>query len=185
MLKNRLIPVLFLMNGYLVRSELFNNHQILGNPFAQVGRYNDWNVDELIYIDITREGSYENRSDLGDVQNARTYEQIIKEVSKKCFMPLAFGGGIKTLEDARRRFELGSDKVTVNSEAVRNPDFINQLASEFGSQAIIISIDSKRVSRNKNKVFIEWGNRETSLETEKWAYEARERGWRNTNQFYR
>ena len=176
MLKNRLIPVLFLMNGYLVRSELFNNHQILGNPFAQVGRYNDWNVDELIYIDITREGSYENRSDLGDVQNARTYEQIIKEVSKKCFMPLAFGGGIKTLEDARRRFELGSDKVTVNSEAVRNPDFINQLASEFGSQAIIISIDSKRVSSNKNKVFIECGNRETIWETEKWAYEAQERG---------
>ena len=155
MLKNRLIPVLFLKNGFLVRSELFSNHQKLGNPYAQVTRYNDWDVDELIYLDITREGNYENRSDLGDVKNLKTFEEIIKEVSSKCFMPLTFGGGIKTIDDARSRFELGSDKITINSQAIKDPNFITQLAEEFGSQAIILSIDSKLTEDKINKVFTE------------------------------
>ena len=176
MLKNRLIPVLFLKNGFLVRSELFSNHQKLGNPYAQVTRYNDWDVDELIYLDITREGNYENRSDLGDVKNLKTYEEIIKEVSSKCFMPLTFGGGIKTIDDARSRFELGSDKITINSQAIKDPSFINQLAEEFGSQAIILSIDSKLTEDKINKVFTEWGSKETNLKTVDWARECQERG---------
>ena len=127
MLKTRLIPILFLRNGYLVRSEGFTLHQNLGNPVAQVERYNSWNVDELIYIDITRHGDHSNqRCDLGGFQKGspQTIDEIIQAVSAKCFMPLTFGGGIRTLQDARRRFELGADKVTINSQALREPEFI-------------------------------------------------------------
>ena len=179
MLKNRLIPVLFLRNGYLVRSEGFTLHQNLGNPVAQVERYNAWDVDELIYIDITRDGGHENqRSDLGAIKGGapQTLEEIIRVVSEKCFMPLTFGGGIRTLDDARRRFELGADKVTINSQALSEPEFITTLAREFGSQAVVVSIDAWRVEGGECKVFTEWGELNTGLVPHVWAHEAQERG---------
>jgi cyclase len=178
MLKNRLIPILFLRNGYLVRSEAFTLHQNLGNPVAQVERYNAWDVDELIYIDITRDGGHDNqRSDLGGIQGGapKTLEEIIQVVSEKCFMPLTFGGGIRTLEDARRRFELGADKVTINSQALREPVFITALAREFGSQAVVVSIDAWQRPEGC-RVFDEWGSRDTGLTPQGWAHEAQERG---------
>lgn len=178
MLKNRLIPVLFLRNGYLVRSEGFTLHQNLGNSVAQVERYNAWDVDELIYIDITRDGGHDNqRSDLGGIQGGapQTIDEIIQVVSAKCFMPLTFGGGIRTLEDARRRFELGADKVTINSQALREPAFITALAREFGSQAVVVSIDAKQ-GLEGFRVFDEWGSRDTGLTPQGWARKAQERG---------
>lgn len=177
MLKNRLIPVLFLRNGYLVRSEGFTLHQNIGNPVAQVQRYNAWDVDELIYIDITRDGSHDNqRSDLGGIQGApKTIGEIIQVVAAKCFMPLTFGGGIRTLEDARRRFELGADKVTINSQALSEPAFITALAREFGSQAVVVSIDAKQALEGC-RVFDEWGSHDTGLTPQGWAHEAQERG---------
>ena len=178
MLKNRLIPVLFLRNGYLVRSEGFTLHQNLGNPVAQVERYNAWDVDELIYIDITCDGGHDNqRSDLGGIQGGapQTIDEIIQVVAAKCFMPLTFGGGIRTLEDARRRFELGADKVTINSQALREPAFITALAREFGSQAVVVSIDAKQ-GLEGFRVFDEWGGRDTGLTPQGWALEAQERG---------
>lgn len=178
MLKNRLIPVLFLRNGFLVRSEGFTLHQNLGNPVAQVDRYNAWDVDELIYIDITRDGGHDNqRCDLGGNQwgRAQTINEIIKVVSAKCFMPLTFGGGIRTLDDARKRFELGADKVTINSQALREPAFISALAREFGSQAVVVSIDAKRGSEGYC-VYDEWGTSNTRLTPQEWAHEAQERG---------
>lgn len=178
MLKNRLIPVLFLRNGYLVRSEGFTLHQNLGNPVAQVERYNAWEVDELIYIDITRDGGHDNqRSDLGGIHGRapNTIEEIIRVVSAKCFMPLTFGGGIRRLEEARRRFELGADKVTINSHALREPSFITALAREFGSQAVVVSIDARH-SPEGYRVFDEWGTRDTGLTPQGWAQEVQERG---------
>lgn len=179
MLKYRLIPVLFLRNGYLVRSEGFTVHQNLGNPVAQVERYNAWDVDELIYIDITQSGDHSNqRTDLGAIKGgaSKTLEEIIQVVAAKCFMPLTFGGGIRTLNDARRRFELGADKVTINSQALREPDFITNLAREFGSQAVVISIDARRAENGDCKVFTEWGSLNTGLAPHTWAHEAQERG---------
>lgn len=181
MLKNRLIPVLFFRNGYLVRSEEFSIHQNLGNPIAQVERYNEWDVDELIYIDISEKSDfsfsqldfdYRNK----DKDKAQNFEDIIKIVSKKCFMPLTFGGGIRTMQDARRRFELGADKITINSQAIISPSFITELANEFGSQAIIISIDAKRINRNSCEVFTSWGRKSTGMTTDKWAKEVENLG---------
>lgn len=179
MLKYRLIPVLFLRNGYLVRSEEFTLHQNLGNPVAQVERYNAWDVDELIYIDITRAGDHGNqRGDLGAIKGGspQTLDEIIRLVAGKCFMPLTFGGGIRTVDDARRRFELGADKVTINSQALREPEFITNLAREFGSQAVVVSIDARRLEDGDCKVFTEWGSLNTGLAPHCWAREAQERG---------
>ena len=179
MLKNRLIPVLFLKNGFLVRSEKFTIHKNIGNPIAQVQRYNDWDVDELIYIDITRSGGHDyKRKDLGGIDNNSTnsIENIIKSVSQKCFMPFTFGGGIKTIEDARKRFKLGADKITINSQAIKNGEFITELANEFGSQAIVVSIDAQRNDENLLKVYKDFGVEETSLKPSDWAKECQERG---------
>ena len=175
----RIIPVLFLKNGHLVRSESFDFHQNLGNPLAQVERYNDWNVDELIYIDITKDGNYDyQRRDLGGIDRSSTniIRDIINLVSKKCFMPLTFGGGIKTLEDARLRLELGADKITVNSQALKNPNFITELAHEFGSQAVVVSIDAKLTFKGGHTVFSEWGEKNFKILPYLWAKEAQERG---------
>ncbi len=179
MLKNRLIPVLFLQNGYLVRSETFSNHKKLGNPVAQLERYNDWDVDELIYIDITKDGDYrDQRTDLGGSKfnSVNSIEDIIKEIASKCFMPITFGGGIRTLEDARIRFELGADKITINSQAIREPEIITSLAEEFGSQAVIVSIDALQLPNKKYAVYSNWGAENTGKNADEWAREAQERG---------
>lgn len=179
MLKDRLIPVLFLRNGYLVRSESFQVHQNLGNPVAQVERYDAWDVDELIYIDITRSGHHDyQRSDLGGLRGVlpATFEEIIPVVAEKCFMPLTFGGGIRTLEDARRRFESGADKITVNTQALQDPSFISALAHEFGSQAVVVSIDARLIEGGAHQVFSQWGSVPTGRDPRDWAREAQERG---------
>ncbi len=177
MLKNRLIAVLYLKNGFLVRSEGFDLHQRLGNPVAQVTRYNAWDVDELIYIDISRQRDYDlNRDDLGGVKNARSIEEIIPIVAKKCFMPLTFGGWIRTLEDIRVRMSLGSDKVTINTQALADPEFITAAAEKFGSQAIVVSIDVLRHGDGSHEVFSGWGKEATGRSPEDWAREAEERG---------
>jgi len=177
MLKNRLIPVLFLKNGFLVRSEGFSYHQKLGNPITQVARYNAWNVDELIYIDISRDDWYDrNRDDIGAMDNPNNLQEIIKEVSKKCFMPLAFGGRIRTLDEIKNRLSLGADKVTINSHALENPEFIKEASEMFGSQAIIVSIDVSINSQQKHEVMNNFGQDFTGLSPEKWAKKAERMG---------
>ncbi len=177
MLKNRLIAVLYLKNGFLVRSEGFDLHQRLGNPVAQVTRYNAWDVDELIYIDISRKRDYDlNRDDLGGVENARSIEEIIPIVAKKCFMPLTFGGWIRTLDDISLRMSLGADKVTINTQALADPEFITAAAQRFGSQAIVVSIDALCHEDGRHEVFSGWGKEATGRRPEEWAMEAEERG---------
>ena len=179
MLKNRLIPVLFLRNGHLVRSENFSVHQNLGNPVSQVERYNTWSVDELIYIDITQHGFHNNhRSDLGGLkgETPQTIEDIISIVASKCFMPLTFGGGIRTLEDVRRRLSMGADKVTINSQALQEPNFITAAAKEFGSQAVVVSMDALCKDDGGHEIYTAWGRKPTGKTPAEWACEAQERG---------
>ena len=107
--------MLFLKNGLIVRSENFSYHQNLGNPVAEVKRYSDWNVDELIYIDISREKYYDLRRDDLKLSNQPDILEIIRQVSKACFMPLTFGGGIRNINDIRCRIQNGADKVTINT----------------------------------------------------------------------
>jgi cyclase len=167
MLKRRLIPVLFLKNGLIVRSEGFHYHQNIGNILAEARRYNEWNVDELIYIDISREKFYDLRRDDLNVASHDNILDIIEEISKVCFMPLTFGGGIRTIEDIRQRLRKGADKVTLNTAALENPEFITEASKIFGAQCIVVSIDYKDV-QGKPTVF-KGGHTPTEWDPLEWA----------------
>ena len=169
MLKKRLIPCLFLMNGLVVRSEKFDFHQILGNPLNQVERYNDWAIDELIYIDISRDNQYDLRRDDLKVKNKNNLLEIISEISKKCFVPLTFGGKIRTIEDIRQRIKYGADKITINTLAIENPKFISEAAKIFGSQCIIVSMDIKKNEKNEYEVYKKFGEIGTGMHPLEWA----------------
>ena len=176
MLKKRLIPILLLQNGMLMRSELFKIHQVIGNPIYEVQRFNEWNVDELVYLDITREGEYDLRRDDHKVKGLNDPLTILDMVSRTCFMPLAWGGRIRTVEDMRERTSRGADKIIVNSQAFRTPELLTEGAKMFGSQAIVVSIDSFRHPDGRNEVFIDGGRTPTGVTPEEWARETEERG---------
>jgi cyclase len=179
MLKTRVIPVLFLKRGFLVRSELFTTHQNLGNPTTQVSRFNSWNVDELIYIDITPDESYDiQRDDLGGAgfSNPGNFLDIVELVATQCFMPLTVGGKIRTLEDARLRLRLGADKVTVNTAALEDPGLITSCAGEFGSQAVVVSVDARRHDDGRCEVFSHLGARASGRDPVAWCRDAQDRG---------
>jgi imidazole glycerol-phosphate synthase subunit HisF len=174
-LKTRLIPCLLLKNGIVVRSEEFTLHQAVGNPIHQVERFSAWAVDELIYIDITREGAHDLRRDDQKVKSESELLGIVEEISRSCFVPLTFGGGIRTVEDVRARLAAGADKVTINTQAVDEPEFITEAAGVFGSQAIIVSIDAKARGGGW-EVHTRWGKNATGLDVVEWAREAERRG---------
>jgi imidazole glycerol-phosphate synthase subunit HisF len=176
MLKTRLIPCLLLKNGLLVRSEEFTFHQIVGNPISQVDRFSSWAVDELIYIDITREGEYDMRRDDHKVKVKRDILDIIEDISRSCFMPLTFGGGIRTLEEIRARLAHGADKVTINTMAYEHPEFITDAARLFGSQAIVVSVDVRRQAKGEWEVYTRWGRQATGRSVQSWVQEAERRG---------
>jgi cyclase len=175
-LKTRLIPCLLLMNGLLVRSEGFRTHQVVGNPVHQVERFSAWAVDELIYIDITREGAHDLRRDDHKIKAKGDLLEIIEEVARSCFVPLTFGGGIRTLDDIRARLARGADKVAVNTRAVEDSAFIESSAAAFGSQAIVVSIDAQARPEGGWEVMTQWGRHATGLDVVEWAREAERRG---------
>lgn len=176
MLKTRLIPCLLLKNGHLVRSEEFSFHQIVGNPVTQVERFNAWTVDELIYLDITREGTHDLRRDDHKVKIEDDILRIIDLVSRQCFMPLTFGGGIRTVEDIRARLASGADKVTINTAALADPAFITEAARIFGSQAIVVSIDALKRGEGEWEAMGGWGRAPSGRDVVSWAQEAERRG---------
>lgn len=133
-MKKRIIPVVFALDGYLVRSEAFSWHQRLGNLTAQVERYSEWNLDELVYIDI------------GATRAQQLYDQTyfvnnVSKVAEVCRMPLTFGGGILTERHAGNLFRYGADKVVISTGALVNPTLVRDLSRVFGSQAICVSLD--------------------------------------------
>lgn len=176
MLKKRLIPVLLLKNGLLVRSELFKIHQVIGNPIYEVQRFNEWNVDELIYLDITRDEFYDLGRDDHKVKGLNDPMSILDAVSKSCFMPLTWGGRIRSIEAIRQLINHGADKVTLNYAAVRTPNLITEGSKIFGSQAIVVSVDVLRHMNGKYEVFTEGGRMSTGLDPKAWAREVEDRG---------
>lgn len=141
MKKTRLIPIILLQNGFIVKSKRFSKYQRLGNPVTTVKRLSEWASDELIYLDITKEGSYDlNRDDLA-FHNHNSILDIIKDVSNHTLMPITVGGGIKTLSDIESRLSSGADKIAINTIALNSPSFIKESAKEFGSQCIVVSVD--------------------------------------------
>jgi len=168
MLAKRIIPCLDVHAGRVVKGVNFINLRDAGDPVEIARGYEAAGADELVFLDIT--ASHEQRDILLDVV-ARTAEQV--------FMPLTVGGGIRHLEDIRRLLNAGADKVSINSAAVRNPDFIRQAAERFGRQCIVVNIDPKRVRRDGREVWdvhINGGRIPTGLEAVPWAQRVEELG---------
>jgi len=160
----------------LVRSEAFRIHQALGNPIHEVARFNEWNVDELVYLDISQDNQYDLRRDDHKVRGLADPLEILDAVSRTCFMPLTWGGRIRSLTDIRERISRGADKVAINTAAVRTPELITEGARVFGSQAIVISIDAFRHYDGRTEVFVAGGREATGMAPDTWAREAERRG---------
>jgi imidazole glycerol-phosphate synthase subunit HisF len=165
MLAKRIIPCLDVKDGRVVKGINFVNLRDAGDPVEVAARYEAEGADELVFLDIT--ASHEGRDIMLDVVR-RTAEQV--------FMPLTVGGGIRTLEDIRALLNAGSDKVSINSAAVKNPQFVAEAARRFGSQCIVVNIDPKRVARNWFEVHINGGRVPTGLEAVAWARRVEELG---------
>lgn len=175
MLKRRLIPCLFLQNGLIVRSQEFQEFKQLGNPLSQLERLNDWNADELIYVDITREGSYDLKRDDLKIQSRNDILAILRDISTRCFMPLSFGGRIRSLEQVDAFIANGADKVVINTGAYLHPALITQVAEKYGSQAMVAAIDVKKEPGGYG-VYIHNGRQRVDTSLEAWAREAVRRG---------
>lgn len=177
MVRPRLIPCLLLKNGLIVRSQRFAVHQDIGNPMSTVKRFSDWNVDELILLDISREDYHDlRRDDLQQRYTGTSALDVLGAVSRVCFMPLAFGGRIRSLEDMRLRLSAGADKCVINSMAVEDPGFISRAARRFGSQCVVVSIDVKQHDDGSYEVYTRRGTHPTGLDPLVWAQEAERLG---------
>lgn len=139
----RVIPCLLLNNqGALVKTIRFKNPSYVGDPINAVKIYNEKEVDELIVLDI-----------YATIEKRRPPFKIISEIANECFMPLAYGGGVKNMDDLKELFALGVEKVSLNAAAVENPSFVTEAAKTFGSQSIIVSIDVKKNFEGKYEVY--------------------------------
>ncbi|MCA9066837.1 MAG: imidazole glycerol phosphate synthase subunit HisF, partial [Planctomycetaceae bacterium] len=162
------IPCLDVHAGRVVKGVNFVNLQDAGDPVEIARRYEQQGADELVFLDIT--ASHEERDIILDVV-AHTSEQV--------FMPLTVGGGIRNLEDIRRLLNAGCDKVSINSAAVKDPDFVREAALRFGSQCIVVNIDPKRIRKDGREVWdvhINGGRLPTGLEAVPWAQEVERLG---------
>lgn len=177
MLYPRLIPCLLLKQGVIVRSQLFKVHQVIGNPMSTVERFSHWNVDELIILDISAEDYHDlRRDDLHQKYAGTTALDVLREVAKVCFMPLAFGGRIRSLEDIRLRLSAGADKVVINTKACHTPDFITEAARHFGSQCIVVSIDAYQHPDGSYEVYTERSTKPTGTTPADWAKQVEQLG---------
>jgi cyclase len=160
----RIIPCLDIKDGRVVKGVNFVGLKDAGDPVEVAKRYNDEGADEITFLDIT--ATHEKRDTIVD---------ILEKVAKEVFIPLTVGGGIRTLEDIYRLLHVGCDKISINSHAIKNPDFINEASIRFGSSTIVVAIDAKRVGDSWN-VFINGGRIDTGLDALDWAREVQERG---------
>src|SRR3989338_1119290 len=149
MLKTRVIPCLTIKDLRLVKSIRFSEHRNIGSYIAAARVFNARNVDEMLILDL-------------DAEKEGLHQKLIQEIAKECFMPLTVGGGVKTLEDISLLLRLGADKVSINSAAVLDPEFIGAASAQFGTQCIVVSIDA-RFLRGGYEVFIHRGKRATGL----------------------
>ena len=158
MLKARIIPCLDVEGGRIVKGVNFVDLVDAGDPVEQARVYDKAGADELTFLDIT--ASHEGRDTIFDVVS-RTAEQ--------CFMPLTVGGGVRTTDDIRKLLLAGADKVSINTAAVHNPDFVREAAEKFGSQCIVVSVDAKSVGKDKFEIFTHGGRNATGLDAIDWA----------------
>ena len=168
MLAKRIIPCLDVHGGRVVKGVNFVDLRDAGDPVEIAAGYEEQGADELVFLDIT--ASHEEREIILDV---------VRRTSEVCFMPLTVGGGVRTLEDVRALLKAGCDKVSVNSSAVKDPEFVKAAALRFGKQCIVVNMDPKRVERGGREVWdvhIHGGRKPTGLEVVDWARECERLG---------
>ncbi len=168
MKKKRLIPLLLLKNGWLVQSKFFKEYKNLGNPITTVKRLSKWASDELIYLDISTDDTYDLRRDDLNTPNRHSIFELLDDISTSTFMPITVGGKIRTLEDIRARLARGADKIAINTKSLEDTSFITQAAEQFGSQCIVVSIDAKLID-GKYMVMKQSGSINTGHEASAWA----------------
>lgn len=160
MLKKRIIPCLDIKDGSTVKGVNFEDLKNAGDPVELAKKYEQEGADELVFLDIT-----------ATIENRKTFEQLVKDIAKELSIPFTVGGGISSVEDVRKLLVAGADKISINSSAVKNPVLISDLAKEFGSQCIVVAIDTRQVG-GKDLVHIRGGREATELNTVEWAQEA-------------
>ena len=158
MLKSRLIPCLDVKDGRVVKGVNFVDLRDAGDPVEAAKAYDAAGADELCFLDIA--ASHENRGTLLDV---------VQRTAEACFMPLTVGGGVRTASDIRKLLLAGADKVSINSAAVANRDFVREAAEKFGSQCIVVAIDAKRVGEGRWEIFTHGGRRATGIDAVEFA----------------
>jgi imidazole glycerol-phosphate synthase subunit HisF len=167
MLAKRIIPCLDVRDGRVVKGVNFLNLQDAGDPVEQAQIYDAARADELVFLDIT--ATHERRD---------TVRNMVRAVADSVFIPFTVGGGIRSVEDIRAILLAGADKISVNSAAVRRPELITEGAMRFGSQCIVVAIDSKKTAKTPSgwEVYVTGGRTPTGIDTLEWAREAEARG---------
>ena len=158
MLTTRVIPCLDVDKGRVVKGVNFTNLVDAGDPVEQATYYDSQGADELTFLDIT--ASNENRDILYD---------LVQKTAEVCFMPLTIGGGVRNLEDIRKLLLAGADKVSINTQAVQNPEIVKNAAEKFGNQCIVVAIDARKVKNGKWEIFTHGGRNATGLDALDWS----------------
>ncbi len=164
MLKTRIIPCLDVKNGRVVKGVNFVGLQDAGDPVEQAKIYDAQGADELCFLDIT--ASSDNRD---------TIFNVVRSVAEECFMPLTVGGGVRNVDDIRKLLLSGADKVSINTAAVNNPEFVKEASNKFGAQCIVVAIDAKRAN-NRFEIFTHGGRNATGVNAIEWAQRMAEYG---------
>ncbi len=167
-LAKRIIPCLDVDAGRVVKGVQFVNIRDAGDPVEVARRYDSQGADEITFLDIT--ASSDDRS---------TMVHVVEEVANEVFIPLTVGGGIRVLEDIRTMLHAGADKVSINTTAVKNPDFIREASDHFGNQCIVVAIDAKRVASNNElrwEIYTHGGRNPTGIDAIEWSIKMAEYG---------
>jgi cyclase len=161
----RVIPVLLLKNAGLVKTQKFKNPKYVGDPINAIKILNEKEVDELIFLDIT-----------ASKEHKKPNLKLLNEIATECFMPLCYGGGIKTIEDIKNIISCGVEKVSLNTIAIENPDFVKSASDIFGSSTIVVSMDVKKNFWGKKTIYSYLGTKSTGLDPISFAVEMQKKG---------
>ena len=168
-LAKRIIPCLDVDNGRVVKGVKFSNIRDAGDPVEIARRYNEQGADEITFLDIT-----------ASVDNRNTMLHTVERMASEVFIPLTVGGGVRTIDDIRKLLNAGADKVSINTAAVFNPEFVEEAAQRFGSQCIVVAIDAKQVANDGNQsrweIFTHGGRKPTGIDAVMWAQKMEQLG---------
>lgn len=164
MLKKRIIPCLDIKDGTTVKGINFEGLRSAGDPVELAKRYEIEGADELVFLDIT-----------ATIEERKTFAELVRRISRELSIPFTVGGGISKVDDVRKLLDAGADKISINSSAVKDPSLISAIAGRFGSQCVVVAIDTRRVN-GSDFVHIKGGRELTVLKTVDWAKKAEELG---------